>query len=170
MATDAHPPPHDEHPDPASGTLEGLVPPPTYVARVAWSALPGAFGLREGGLAEDAPPLSRAIGHALGGDDAQTRARWKHLASSPASCQAIKHSVMFHHVLPQLRDQDLAPHERGIAASQIGGRFLTKAGNRALLVEGTPRWTVCVNLARHLSRRDGESDEAHDERSRRHDA
>jgi len=112
---------------------------------------------------------SEVVGTVLGSRDLDAGMRWEHLADDEAACQAIKTSVLIHHILPQVHTF-VDNVERGRAAARLGGRLCTRAGVKALLVPGTPRWNVCVELAQHLGRQDGEGDAEYAERCRRHDA
>ena len=149
--------------------LEGLVPPVDFSEADAPSPPTGsALGLLCAALRRGY--LSGAVGHVLGADNAAVVERWAHLAGDEAACEAIKSSVLFHHILPEVQMiEDVI--ERGRNAMRFyGGRLCTPSGSKSLLVHGTPRWDVCVRFARHLAQRDGESDAAHASRCRRTDA
>lgn len=145
--------------------LIGLVPPPEYTEPDALPPLLGAFGL----VAPD-EVTPKLVGRALG-RGAAAEARWHHLAGDAAACEAIKKSVFLQHivVLPEW-EATTDPRERTRLAYRLGGQFCTQSGSDALLVHGTPRWDVCVLLARHLAQRDGEADDEYASRCRLHHA
>eukprot|EP00966_Prymnesium_polylepis_P272360 6292145-Prymnesium_polylepis.1 len=55
----------------------------------------GAFG--QSAMAR----TSEVVGTVLGSRDLDAGMRWEHLADDEAACQAIKTSVLIHHILPQ---------------------------------------------------------------------
>jgi hypothetical protein len=124
----------------------------------------GAFAHAQSALGSE----SAAAGCFLGCDDQLTSERWEHLADDASACEVIKSSVLVHHILPRV--QAFNGLERGQAAAALGGRYCTRSGKSALVVVGTARWDACVALARHLARRDEESDSSYAARCRRHDA
>lgn len=72
--------------------LHGLLPPADFAEPGTPSPPPGAFGLL---LDEITPEL---VGRVLGSGPS-AEARWEHLAGDAAACEAIKTSVMQHHML-----------------------------------------------------------------------
>ena len=145
--------------------LHCLIPPHDYMEPADQTPRLGAFGLL---LDENTPEV---IGRILGSGTAASNARWHHLAGDAAACEAVKASVMVHHVstLPEWR-AIASPVERHVLADRLGGRFCRSSGRDALLVHGTRGWDECVQLARHLAQRENEPDEAYALRCRKHHA
>lgn len=156
--------------------IDGVFPPEEWVASevaaASWAASSpsqiGAFALA--GDVHRGQGISEVVGRILGSGAAADE-RLAHLAGDPAACEAIMMSITFCHIMPAV-STIADPHERGrVANSQYGGRLCIPNGSKGLLVCNTPRWVVCVQLARHLARREDERDgAAHAARCRRHDA
>ena len=145
--------------------LHGLIPPSDYTEPAAPSPPLGAFGLL---LDESTPGV---IGRVLGSGTPIAAARWHHLAGDAAACEAIKTSVVLHHIAPLPEwEATTDPQERTDLANRMGGQFCARSGSNALLVHGKPGWEVCVLLARHLAQRDGEADDEYASRCRLHHA
>lgn len=145
-------------------SLHGLLPPEDYAAPICPAPALGAFGLLND---ENTPEV---VGRVLGRGVA-AKARWQHLASDTAACEAIKTSVMMHHIFPLDEFNASAdPRERARVANRLGGEYCKslRPGSEALLVHGTPGWDVCVLLAKQLAQRDGEAEADFASRCRRH--
>ena len=62
-----------------------------------------------------------------------------------AACEAIKTSVVLHHIVPLPEwERESDPQVRMRLANRPGGQFCKRSGSDALLLLGTPRWDVCV--------------------------
>eukprot|EP00966_Prymnesium_polylepis_P077148 1787087-Prymnesium_polylepis.1 len=155
----------------ADDPLSTLLPPPDFSPPLVLhpSELPGAFGQ----LHRIADPIgpSGAVGRALGGDDHATAARWAYLEAHGDACQAAKTSVAFYHIFTGVWLRAATSElDWSRAVNALGGRYCASVGRESLLVAGTPRFDVCVTLARHLAPRAGEDPAAYSARVRRHDA
>jgi hypothetical protein len=160
--------PNPPSPDRAPFLLHDLLPPAHDAeAHPLSDALPprlGAFGH----LLDEVTP--EVVGRTLGTGPA-AEARWQHLAGDAAACEAIKTSVMLHHIVPLPEWKATAdPVDRTRLANRLGGQFCSRVNRNALLVHGTPRWDVCVLLARHLAQREAEADDAYASRCRTYQA
>ena len=119
-------------PTEATPALDELVPPADFALETDDPFPPFSGAFRHARVSP-----SRTVGRVLGGGDRAAAERWQHLAGDAEACQAIKTSVVQHHischpeVLP-IEDDG----ERGRAMNRLGGRLCTRCGSKALRAVG----------------------------------